>query len=89
MRLGFATQASIQSKPPAAKKLVIVFNANDTSVNNELTAQIVKNWQAQGANLSTYEFPASLKLGHDLIDPHDDNQNIAVVYPKLVDLANQ
>ena len=89
LRLGFATQASIQSKPPAAKKLVIVFNANDTSVNNELTAQIVKNWQAQGANLSTYEFPASLKLGHDLIDPHDDNQNIAVVYPKLVDLANQ
>ena len=89
LRLGYATQASIQSKPLAAKKLVYVSNANDTSVNNELTAQVVKSWQARGANLSTYEFPSSLKLGHDLIDPHDENQKIDVVYPKLIELTNQ
>ena len=89
LRLGFATQASLKSMPSAAKKLVVVLNANDTAVNNELTMEMVKIWQAHNANISTYVFDAKLKLGHDMIDPSQSDQKIDIVYPKLIELASQ
>ncbi len=89
LRLGFATQADARQVQPAAKKLVVVSNANDNSVNNPLTMDVVKTWQAHGANVTTYEFGADLKLGHDLIDPTQPDQRIDIVYPQLITLANQ
>jgi pimeloyl-ACP methyl ester carboxylesterase len=89
VRLGFATQLEAKNKPPAAKKVVVVFNANDNSVNNALTMDVVKIWQAHGANLTTSEFEANLKLGHDLIDPTQPDQKIDIVYPRLIDLTGQ
>jgi carboxylesterase len=89
LRLGFGIRASAESAAPAAKKMIVVFNPNDTSINNELTAQFVKIWQDHGANISTYEFPLELQLGHDLIDPSQPDQKIDIVYPKLIELVDQ
>jgi carboxylesterase len=89
LRLSFAVQVSAQQQAPAAHKLIVVTNANDDSVNNPLTMNVVRAWQAHGANLSTYEFPAELHLGHDLIDPAQRDQKIDVVYPRLIELVNQ
>jgi pimeloyl-ACP methyl ester carboxylesterase len=89
LRLGFAIQAQAQRVKPAAQKIVVVFNANDDSVNNELTMDMVKKWQAQDANLTTYAFDASLKLSHDLIDPTQPSQRIDIVYPRLIELSSQ
>jgi pimeloyl-ACP methyl ester carboxylesterase len=89
LRLGFAIQASARYQQPAAKKIIVVFNANDNSVNNALTMDIVKTWQAHSANLTTYEFNADLKLGHDLIDTSQPDQKIDIVYPRLIDLVDQ
>lgn len=89
VRLGFSTQMNAQQMQPAAKKMVVVFNANDNSVNNALTEDVVKLWQAHNANLTTYEFGANLKLGHDLIDPTQPDAQIDIVYPKLIDLINR
>jgi len=89
LRLGFAARADAQRRQPAAKKMAVVFNANDNSVNNALTMDVVKIWQAHGANLTTYEFEANLKLGHDLIDPTQPDQRIDIVYPRLIDLVSR
>ena len=89
LRLGFAARADAQRRQPAAKKMAVVFNANDNSVNNALTMDVVKIWQAHGANLTTYEFEANLKLGHDLIDPTQPDQQIDIVYPRLIDLVSR
>jgi carboxylesterase len=89
LRLGFAIRALANRQPPAAKKMIVVFNANDTSINNELAMEFVKTWLAHHANLSTYEFDANLKLPHDLIDPTQPDQKIGVVYPQLIDLVNR
>jgi carboxylesterase len=51
-----------------------------------MTSEVVKRWQKNGANIETYEFPSSLGLAHDLIDPEQPNQPIDIVYPKLIDL---
>lgn len=89
LRLGFAMQQDITRNQPAAKKIVVVFNPNDNQINNALTHEIVKRWESQKATVTTYEFDASLKLGHDLIDPNQPNQKIDIVYPKLVELVNR
>ena len=87
LRLGFAMQQDIKRNPPAVKKIVVVFNPNDNQINNELTREIVKRWQSHNANIITYEFDASLKLGHDIIDPNLPDQKVDSVYPKLIELA--
>jgi hypothetical protein len=89
LRLGFAAQADAQRIQPAAKKMVIALNANDNSVNNALTTDVVKLWQAHAADLTTYEFEANLKLGHDLIDPAQPDARIDIVYPRLIDLTSR
>jgi pimeloyl-ACP methyl ester carboxylesterase len=89
LRLGFATQMAAQRMQPSAKKIVMVFNPTDESINNELSMDIVKKWLAHDANLSTYEFDANLKLHHDLIDPTQPYQQINIVYPILRYLVNR
>jgi esterase/lipase len=89
LRLGFATQFEAKRLKPGAKKMVVVFNANDNTVNNALTMDVVKRWQAHDANLTMVEFEANLKLGHDLIDPTQPDQRIDIVYPRLIDLINR
>ena len=89
LRLGFAIQAKAKHTEPAAQKIIIVYNPNDNSVNNALTADVVKIWQDHGANLSTYEFEAALKLGHDLIDPNQPDSQIDIVYPHLIELVTR
>ena len=89
LRLGFVVQKDAALKPPAAKKMIVVFNANDLMINNEMTMKIVDIWKAHHASLSTSEFEAGLKLPHDIIDPAQPDQKIDVVYPRLLELINR
>lgn len=89
LRLGFVVQADATLKPPAAKKMVIVFNANDGSINNEMTTKVVNIWKKQYSNLTISEFKADLKLPHDIIDPAQPDQRIDIVYPQLLELLNR
>jgi pimeloyl-ACP methyl ester carboxylesterase len=86
--LGYLVRTAARSDPHAARAILVVTNANDTSVNNAVTSQIVELWRANGArDLRAFEFDASLKLGHDLIDPSQPDQQIDIVYPKLIELV--
>lgn len=87
--LGYAVRVAARRHLPAASAILVVTNANDTSVNNSLTFQVVDLWRGNGAkNLRTYEFDLSLGLGHDLIDPSQPDQRTDIVYPKLIELIN-
>ena len=88
LRLGFATLNDARHHPPAAKKIIMVLNANDIMVNNDETNNIINVWKADNANLTTYEFRADLKLGHDLIDPSQPDQRTEIVYPRLMGLID-
>lgn len=89
LRLGYGIQAQSEQAAPLAKAMLIVTNANDKSVDNDVTTQVIKTWRAHGANLSTYEFPDALRLPHDMIDPNEPNGNIELAYPKLIELIEQ
>lgn len=84
LRLSLAVQGLSTEAPPAAGSILVITNANDPSVDNALTAEVVASWREAGVDVTTYEFPAELQLVHDLIDPSQQTQ--AVVYPQLVDL---
>ena len=89
MKLGFAIRLKSWTAPPAAHRIVVVTNVNDMSVNNSLTAEVVRQWRALGANVETYEFPSSLGLPHDLIDPEQPGQQVEIVYPTLFALLTR
>ena len=72
---------------PAAQSILSVTSAKDVAVNNHVIAQIVKRWREHGANVSEFQFQgAEVPPLHDMIDPTQPNQNIAYVYPILVNL---
>jgi len=85
LRLGMAVQAQSAEAAPVAPSMLVVTNANDPSVDNGLTAEMVKLWEEWGVDVETYEFAADLELKHDLISPWQETQ--PVVYPVLVDLV--
>lgn len=89
LRLGFSVQVNARQMSPAANAILVVTNANDTSVNNALIYQVTENWRQRGAHLETYEFALDLGLDHDLIDPAHPKQRIDIVYPKLIELITK
>jgi carboxylesterase len=89
MRFGFSVQLNARQRPPSAKRIFVVTNANDDSVNNELTAQVTQSWREHEAQLITYEFPMTLKLPHDLIDANKSDSNTEVVDEKLIELITK
>ena len=86
MRLGVLVDQEAGARPPAARCVVAVNNEADTAVNNAVLAAIVRKWRLQGSAVETYEFPAEEGLPHDVIDPHQPDQQIELVYPILIDL---
>ena len=83
--LGMAVQAQSADAAPAARSMLVITNANDPSVDNGLTAEMVAAWREGDVDVETYEFAAELQLQHDLISPWQQTQQ--VVYPVLVDLV--
>jgi len=86
LHLGRTVRRSAQTRPSAARALLVVTNANDRAVNNTVTGALVQAWQRQGAPVRTFEFEASLELLHDLVDPNQRGQRVNIVYPKLLEL---
>jgi carboxylesterase len=87
LRLGYTVRVQARWLPPAAKKIIVVLNANDSLVNNELTRQVVEAWQTSGANVAIEEFDANLKLPHDLVDL-DSDQPVEMVHARLIELSS-
>jgi esterase/lipase len=84
MRLGAIVEDRARERAPAARRIVMVTIAEDPAVNNDAIAALVRSWQARAADrVSAYEFPGSLRLGHDVIDPDQPYERIGVVYPIL------
>ncbi|MGQ9682205.1 MAG: alpha/beta hydrolase [Anaerolineae bacterium] len=84
LRISRRLQARAVERPPAAGAIAVITNACDRAVDNAATARLVRLWQAHGAQVSTYEFPADLDLPHDLIDPAQPHQRTERVYPTLL-----
>jgi carboxylesterase len=87
LRLGVATAGAAVTSRPVCQHLVVITNANDIAVSNQLTRQLVSLWQSRGLRrVEFYEFDREQELEHDLIDPNNPRQRVDLVYPILLDL---
>jgi esterase/lipase len=78
-----AVRDAADEAAPAARAITVVTNANDETVAHDAIREVVMTWREQGAQVSTYEFPQDLELGHDLIDPRLSDARTDLVYPVL------
>jgi carboxylesterase len=69
---------------PKAGSIAVITNAAEPRLDNRFTHQLVEEWRRHGASVSSYEFPASDHLPHDLIDPSNPHQNVELVYPVVI-----
>jgi carboxylesterase len=69
---------------PKASQISVITNAAEPRLDNRFTYGLVAAWRRHGANVSTFEFPASDHLPHDLIDPANPAQNTALSYPVVI-----
>jgi esterase/lipase len=69
---------------PKAGSIAVITNAAEPGLDNRFTRQLVESWRRHGATVSTFEFPATDRLPHDLIDPANPAQNTALVYPFVI-----
>ncbi|HVP38569.1 MAG TPA: alpha/beta fold hydrolase [Candidatus Saccharimonadales bacterium] len=89
LRLGFAVQAAARRGPAAAREIGVVTWGGDMAVSNAATAAVVREWRARGTPVTTYEFPRSRPLGHDLVDPQQPYARPGEVYPVLLRLLGR
>jgi alpha-beta hydrolase superfamily lysophospholipase len=78
--------AAARKSAPRSRDIAVVTNAAEPRLDNRFTYRLVESWRAHGANVETYEFPASDRLPHDLIDPGNPFQNNKLVYPTVTRL---
>lgn len=83
-RLGFLTRAEATRERPRAHAIAILTTASDEGVNNPMTRSLARLWRSRGADVTNYEFPKSLGVRHDMIDPEQPYQKVAVTYPVLL-----
>ncbi len=89
LRLSLATQALMRQNAPAAGSILVITNLDEPGVNLGSIGNVVDLWRAYGVDVQTYQFPANLHLPHGLIDIQEPAQNVAVVYPKLLELIDR
>ena len=78
---GSRLQRAARTTAPASKRIDVITNAAEPRLDNRFTYRLVDEWRSHGATVGTYEFPASDRLPHDLIDPANPEQNTELVYP--------
>ena len=89
LRLGFAAEADAKNVKPAAGGILVITNANDESVNNEVVAEFEQLWLEHGEEfLQTYQFEDALGIPHDMITFNRPDGRVDIVYPKLLELIH-
>jgi carboxylesterase len=74
----------LNTKPPTrGTRVLLVTTPHDEGVNNEIARELERRWLEQGADVRSFEFPAEAWVHHDMIDPEQPYQRLAVVYPLL------
>ena len=86
-RLGLSLLAEAERARPKAKAAIIITSRSDEGVNGELISDLARRWRRRGTEVTTYEFPESLDVRHDMIDPEQTYQRVAITYPVIESLV--
>ena len=80
LRLGFVAEEDAKKVKPAVGGILVITNANDESVNNEVVAEFEQLWLEHGEQfLQTYRFDKDLGVPHDMITVTRPNNRVDIV----------
>jgi pimeloyl-ACP methyl ester carboxylesterase len=89
LRLSKATFAGALHQAPKVQDVALVTVEGDEVVSNLVTSRLIGLWRKKGlAHFASIEFPKTMNIEHDMIDPSQKNQQTDIVYPVLVKLLN-
>jgi alpha-beta hydrolase superfamily lysophospholipase len=69
LRLGLAVLQEADRDPPPTAEVLFLVNAHDGTVKTGPVLDMAHAWHARSVPVSVYEFPDSLRLPHNVIDP--------------------
>ncbi len=88
VRFGQSVIKQSEAAPPAVKNIILITNANDTTVSNEESHHLADIWEQHGALVIRYEFPKELGLPHNSID-QTSTDDTDIVYEKMLELLGE
>jgi hypothetical protein len=90
MRLAQTVLGESRREPSQSGSILVVGSEADKAASLPLMLELVGNWRKfRPGVIETHVFPAEEKVPHDLIDPAQPNQQIALVYPILLKLLEK
>ncbi len=84
LRLSYAMQDLARHNPPAARRIWVITTATDHAISQPVVEHVIRLWRAQGAQVQTHCFAASLDLDHNFIDPGHPKQRVDITYPVIL-----
>ncbi len=89
LRISLATFSGALQSAPKVQDIALVTSKSDDAVNDAITWQLISLWRARGLpKFTVVDFPKEMKIQHDMIDPAQNGQQTAIVYPILIGLLN-
>ena len=88
LKLGMAVRRDAARNVPAHAEVLFLVNAADGTVKTPPVLDLARFWNDRGVPVSVYEFPDSLGLPHNIVDPIDRHADAGAVYPTLEALAH-
>jgi esterase/lipase len=88
LRLGLAVRRDADRFSPTRAEVFFLVNANDRTVKTAPVIDLARTWNRRGTAVMVYEFPDSLALPHNIVDPINRPARAGAVYPVLEALAH-
>lgn len=84
--LGGAVMSQARGSVPACRSAAVVMLEHDPAVGNGATVGLIAAWRARGLEVRVHEFPDSLGIVHDMVDPDQVGARTELSYPTLMAL---
>ena len=89
LRVSVATFARALNQAPRVQDVVLVTSRSDQAVSDYLVWQLIGLWRNRELfKFASVDFPKTMKIEHDMIDPTNKNQQTEIVYPVLIRLLD-
>jgi carboxylesterase len=84
IQLSRNVRAGIGRGPLKAGRIDIVTTGTEQGANNALTNQLAADWAAKNpGRVTTYEFPETAGVPHDMVDPNQPEAKVGISYPEI------
>lgn len=88
--LGAAVLGQAAHAAPGCRSAALVTIEHDPAVGNASAVALARSWRERGGRAVTaVEFPESLRLNHDIVDPDQVGARTDLTYPVLLDLIGR